>query len=133
MPKRSYAGKLTHEEIIALFNQGVYKVDIEAGTVHARNGRELYTFPGGNDCDDPDSALWVRLYSRGKMRSLPVAHCVWLFKSQRAIPDDFEIHHRNTNKRDNRWLNLFCLFDLDHRKLHRDTGEVDDLLETTPF
>jgi hypothetical protein len=172
MPKKGYNGKLTHEEIIALFNASVYRVDPNRGIVMDRRGKRLYTFPGGQSrsrqstkqsarqrslTEKPDTetfteALWVRLYSRRKMRSLPVAHCVWLYVAQRPIPDGFEIHHRNTLKTDNRWRNLYCLFDLDHRKLHADyrdessestgelngesgelNGEIGDLLEVTPF
>lgn len=132
MPKRTYNGKLTNEEIIALFDQGAYKVNPEKGIISRRDGRKLYTFFGGKE-GNGDEALWCRLYSRGKMRSLPVAHCIWMYKTHRSIPDGFEVHHRNTDKQDNRWKNLFCLFSMDHRKLHLDNGDVEDLLQVSPF
>jgi hypothetical protein len=64
------------------------------------------------------------------MRHLPISCAVWLAGARRPIPKGFEIHHRNTDTSDNRWLNLFCLFGKDHSKLHNGDLLDDD---KTPF
>ncbi len=118
---------ITHAEIIDLIRRGIYKVDLDTGIVSKRNGKPLYVEPAGRTKQYPR----VRLCSGGRRRKLPVAHVVWLAGSGTSIPEGFEIHHRDTNVDHNWWSNLFCLFDLDHRKLHN--GKPDLLEEETPF
>jgi len=114
MPRGNYTGKLTHLEIIELFHQGKYSCDLETGDVFSgKTGKKLFMFIGNDE-----GMLWTRLYASPKMRSLTVSHIIWIIGNQIAIPEGFQIHHRNVQNTDNRYENLFALFHLDHKKLH---------------
>jgi hypothetical protein len=130
MPKGNYTTKFTHLEVIDLFDRGEYLIETEEkGIVSSKSGRPLFTF-----CNSQRSAgPWVRLYRSPKMITIPISHCVWLYRARIQIPKGFEIHHRNLDPTDNRWDNLFCLFRLDHSKLHSLHNGERDLVEETPF
>lgn len=134
MPKPGYSERLTRKEVIALFRQGKYRVDPDLGEVYGRDDtKPLYTYVGDADKDKPGHR-WVRLFDQPKMRALPVSHCVWMWVTRHPIPVGFEIHHRNLDCTDDRWVNLFCLYGKDHEKLHNPKGECGDLLDDgTPF
>lgn len=143
MPRRDeYPEKLTHLEIIELFRSGKYLVDPDRGQVlSGRTKKQLYTYTGGwkagqGPINPEAGSLWLHLFATPKIRAIQVSHCVWLFKTGVPIPPGFQIHHRDLDQRNNSWRNLFCLFHMDHSKLHRNNGEVDDLIdngEETPF
>ena len=127
MPKKGYTDKLTHKEVIRLFDYGKYIVLPDEGLVCSGKGKPLYTFTG-----DRSAAKWVRLFDMPKVRAMPVAHCIWIYMTRTPIPKKFQIHHRNLDMTDNRWCNLYCLHKLDHEKLHSSAG-VDDLIVEAPF
>jgi hypothetical protein len=136
MPRKDeYPEKLTHLEIIKLFEDGKYKVDPNKGTViSGRTGKPLFWYVGGWKAgrgapDHETASRWVRLFSVPKARAIQISHCVWLYMARVPIPDGFQIHHRDTDQTNNCWKNLFCLFHKDHTKLHNGNGEVDDLIE----
>lgn len=120
--------KMTHREIIDLFRDGKYSVCPDTGTVVSnKTGKPLSVKMGGRTEAYPK----YRLFNKEKHREIAVAHCVWLAVAQTPIPSGFEIHHKDRNPLNNAWNNLFCLFELDHRKLHngQDLTEEDE----TPF
>lgn len=120
--------KLSQAEVIQLFKDGVYKVDLENGLIIKRDGKPIATrIKGGRY----GTYYKVRLYDGTKMREMTLHAAVWTGHTLREIPEGFEIHHRDKDHSNNRWTNLFCLFKLDHRKLH----DSEDLLEheETPF
>lgn len=126
MPKSEYNRRLSQQEVIRLLhNPKRYLVDPDIGSIaSARTRRPLYEFT-----NKQSPSKWVRLYESQAHRAIAVSWCIWLFMTKVPIPFGFEIHHRNTDVEDNRWLNLFCLFRMDHSKLHNG----DDLIVTTPF
>lgn len=141
MPSRTeYPLKLSQIEVIELFVNGKYSANPETGIVSRcyKNGnvKPIFTFIGGRyvDTDEPGfigkGSLWCKLYNKPKMRALPVSHCIWLSQANTPIPSGFEIHHRNLIPGDNRWINLFCLFKMDHGKLH---NGHPDIIEESPF
>jgi hypothetical protein len=121
--------RLNNKEIIQLFRDGFYKVDLEKGIVIGKSGKPLKPKMGGRT----KQYLKIRMYHEGRVRELPLAHAVWLAGSMRDIPEGFEIHHKDTNLEHNWWTNLFCLFELDHRKLHNGHKLLDEPEEETPF
>lgn len=129
---KRYPLKLNWTEVIALFKLGKYWVDFDEGVVYSgRTNKPVYTFVGGRHKDKADEAyLWCRVYSGQGVRSMPVAQAVWVAKTLHPIPPGFEVHHRDLDRRNNRWLNLFCLYVDDHNKLHAGIGL---LLEEAPF
>src|SRR5687767_1819783 len=119
MPKKGYTTNLLDSEVINLFRRGRYRVDPDTGEVFGRDGtKPLYVFTNKRfrQAAEWRGQKWVRLYAHPKMRALPVSHAVWMFCTMRAIPPGFEIHHRNKDRTDDRWLNLFALYEDDHRK-----------------
>lgn len=127
MPRKAYTTRMTHREVIRLFRSGKYIVDPELGKVYSSKGKELFSYPGSRD----STQLWVRLYNQPKHISIPVAHCVWLFVSGIPIPRHFQIHHRDINNLNDSYENLYCLFNKDHKKLHK--LDVDLIEEPVPF
>lgn len=142
MPREYYYPlRLTQKEVIELFRKGKYIVDSEKGIVlNGKTKKPLHVFAGGHKAGKvfvPNyNSKWVRLYSAPKHIALPVSHCIWLANAKVTIPNGFEIHHKDLDSTNNAWNNLFCLFDMDHRKLHQDhrlicNGEEPE--EETPF
>jgi hypothetical protein len=126
VPHNRYTNKLSHQQIICLFDHGVYHCDLETGLVYStRTAIKLFTFEGNED-----GYLWVRLYYGQSMRSMSVSHVVWIVGTRCAIPEGFEIHHRDKDIKNNRFDNLFCLHRIDHNKLHHGQNLIT---EDTPF
>lgn len=115
MPRATYRETLSDLEVLALFDAGRYQCDLEAGAILSKRGRAVHVTLGGN----PKRYHYVRLY-RGNSahRMMPVAHVVWIVGNRVALPEGFEVHHRDTDCTNNRYLNLYALFKLDHQKLH---------------
>lgn len=123
MPKPGYINRLTWEAVIRLFDEGRYYADFDEGIVYSgRTKKPLYTFTGNDG-----KHLWCRIFAVPGMRSCPVAQLIWVARTRTPIPEGWEVHHRNLDPTDNRWKNLFCLFRLDHDKLHK--AESLDLTE----
>jgi len=122
MPHKRYSKKLTHQEVIKLFDDGRYSVNLEQGRVYSsKTGKELFTYVG-NDAGH----LYVRLYCAPSYKAMPVSHVVWIMGTRSPVPKDFEVHHRNRNTKDNCFDNLFALHKIDHRKLHHGLIEQAD-------
>lgn len=127
MPDKQYKERLTDRDILKLLHLGRYKVDLDTGEVFQGNGKPLKAYEGNEE-----KHLWVRLYGFKKRKAIAVHRLVWLAGAGRPIPKGFQIHHRNLDTQDNRWSNLFCLHERDHRKLH--SGPGGDLIdEDIPF
>lgn len=125
--------RLSHNEILELFDNGTYRVDLETGTIYRKNGKPIKPQLGGRHPDEKPY-LKIRLYLRERIREIPVAHVVWIVGARSAIPPGFEIHHKDLSNLHNWWDNLFCLFDKDHRKLHNGHRLIDKPdEEETPF
>lgn len=121
MPSKNYSSKLTHEQIIELFDCGLYYADLGMGIVYSgKTKKPLFTFFSTKQEDkDNEDYLWLRLYKSPAMRSIPVAHVIWIVGARNLIPPNFEIHHDNKNRGDNSFDNLFCVHKTDHRKFHK--------------
>jgi hypothetical protein len=124
MPKQSYNKKLTNEDVIRLFNEGVYYADLDSGEVFsARTLLPIFSYTG--KCDG--KYLFVRLFESPKQRVIAISHIIWMVGSQCVIPTGWEVHHRDRNPLNNAFENLICFHPIDHRKIH------DALLEESPF
>jgi len=121
MPHKRYTTKLTDEEILELFQEGgSYTADIEEGIVYSnKTGQPLFTFMGS----ERSTAPYVRLYKNPAMRAIAVSRIIWIVATQRAIPEGFQIHHRDRDPENNCFENLLALSDLDHDKVHREAVE----------
>ncbi len=130
-PKRKWR-QLTQADIIKLFREGVYTVDLEKGIVSSgHTGKPLKIKVGGRP--DPngqkEDRQFYELHYKDQRRKIAVSVCIWIVGSGRPVPDGFEIHHRDRDYHNNGWSNLFALFRLDHKKLHNGNGKPVDLVE----
>lgn len=122
----TYTKRLTNKQVISLFRRGIYRVR-EDGEIIGKRGKVLKGITSGTRDNGRE---YIRLFYKHKYkRNLPKAHAVWMGTTLRSIPKGFEIHHRNEDVTDDRWENLFCLFKMDHDKLHGKGLSVDN----TPF
>lgn len=124
---------LSQKEVLKALRIGLYSVDQATGEVRNQKGRIITPFPGGKD----GNRWFVYLYWNGRRRAIAVPRLVWMSVTKRVIPHGFEIHHRDENKRSNDWSNLFCLFELDHKKLHGSdllaSNQIGQESEEVPF
>lgn len=115
---RRYSKRLTDRDVLQLLRDGVYYVDIEHGVALSQKMRPLAT-EQSRTRKGGELALFVRMYfDNCFIRKIALARLVWIAATKRTIPKGFQVHHRDTDFRNNRWQNLFCLYKLDHRKLH---------------
>jgi hypothetical protein len=124
--------KLTHTQVLELFDQGIYTADLEKGIVYSGvTGKPLRVGWCGRYEDKPYA--FICLCYKNSRRFIPLSNVIWIVGSRREIPEGFEIHHRTNNPEDNWYDNLFCLFDKDHRKLHSSRDLLEVAGEQTPF
>ena len=117
-----YGGrKLSHLEILEIFDQGLYSCDLEGGVVYCRWGRPLKPYFG-----NADKHLYVRIHGKGKMLAIALHRLVWIVGSRREIPGGWHVHHINHDVADCSFSNLLCLCPKDHLKFHRGPV-VDDI------
>lgn len=114
MPHSRYNKKLTAKEIIKLFDNGFYTVDLFLGLLYSgKTEEELFTYEGNDE-----GHLFVRLYKAPKMITTAVSRIIWIIGNRLAIPKDFEIHHKDLDVKNNCFNNLYALSKIDHKKLH---------------
>lgn len=124
MPRKEYNKRLTNLDILELFENGSYWVDLNEGVVYSQRIRAAVFVYEGN----AEGHLFTRLYSQPKHRSLPVSHVVWMFGTRESLPAKWEIHHRDKDVQNNSFNNLVAVHPIDHRKLH-----ADEPVEDIPF
>lgn len=124
MPRKEYNKRLTNLDILELFENGSYWVDLSEGVVYSQRIRAAVFVYEGN----AEGHLFTRLYSQPKHRSLPVSHVVWMFGTRESLPAKWEIHHRDKDVQNNSFNNLVAVHPIDHRKLH-----ADEPVEDIPF
>ena len=129
---KRYKGKpkLTHLDILKLFDDGHYTADLDKGIVYSGRTREpLAVATYGRTTKYP----FIILRRNDSRYHIPLSNVIWIVGNRREIPEGFEIHHRNTNAEDNWFDNLFCLTEKDHRKLHNSRDLLEPAGEETPF
>lgn len=114
--KRTFR-KLTKEDVLRLFREGKYAVNLEEGVIVNRDGSRIANFRAGH-AKSSKGHFWVYLYDAGARIGLPTAHAVWMFATQSVVPAGFEIHHDDEDAENDRWDNLLCLHSKDHDKKH---------------
>ena len=134
MSKSKYRFKdkrLTDETILQLLTDGVYKVDLETGTVYNKHDKELTLKTGGKEEEYP----YVRLYFNSHEKWIKLSRLVWMAGTKSVIPEGWEVHHRDLNPAHNWFENLFCLHKVDHGKLHRGISLIEEPeeLQEIPF
>lgn len=111
--------ELPIERVLELIVLGRYVVNLSTGEIAGRGGKLLRPYEAGHqEGRDNHEYLWVRIYDHTLRRSVPVSHMVWMAGTKRLLPSDFEVHHRDEDRGNNRFDNLLALHYLDHRKLH---------------
>lgn len=135
MPPRQYPEKLTHLDILELFDNGHYILDLSSGNrpgiKSGKTGSYLYTFDNGRQRNPETPAYkWVRLYKVPKYIAINLSHLVWILHTRSPIPPGFEIHHFDEDPSNNAFDNLLCCHPLDHKKYH---NETQDQKNQTPF
>jgi hypothetical protein len=107
-----YPRRLTQRDVLTMLRVRLYTVDAATGTVYRQNGTPMVPFP------DKGDHLFVRLHWNKGRIGISLAKVVWMSVTNRVVPHGFEVHHRDEDQTNNVWSNLFCLYNLDHRKLH---------------
>lgn len=118
---------MTQREVLSLFRRGIYTADIDHGIIYGRDGRELK-----QQWNTKENVLFVQLYDAelGKRSCVNVNRVIWMVATNSTIPRKFEVHHEDRNVENNAFYNLFCVHEIDHRKIH---GKWQPESEETPF
>jgi len=120
----------TKEEVLVWLREGLFT--IEDGEIFSRFGNKLTAHINrrrGMESGD----LRVGLNYQGKRRNVNVSHLVWMWNTDRCVPDGFEIHHKDEDSSNNNWYNLICVYYEDHPKLHHEYGGDQSKDEDCPF
>lgn len=107
-----YSKLLNQRDILTMLKCKVYTVDLETAEVKNSRGNVIKPVP------DDKGRLFVRLYWSKGRKTIFLNRLVWMAATLRTIPAGFEIHHRDENHNNDAWTNLYCLFEMDHQKLH---------------
>jgi hypothetical protein len=110
---------ITDAEVLELFRQGVYAVNLDDGTITNGGGKVLPTFLCGKS-----KINCVRLYSGKARRGISVSRVVWMVGCDMVVPEGFQIHHDDEIQDNDAFENLFALSKPDHLKKHRTKGYV---------
>ena len=107
--------------LLEAVDTGQYIVDLEKGTiVSKRTKRQTFIFNHVWPPNPNQLGHWfTRLYYKGTVLCTSRARIIWMVGHRRAIPEGFEIHHDNEDSEDDSFDNLICIYNLDHKKLHR--------------
>jgi hypothetical protein len=103
---------LTQRDVLTILKVGLYRVCPLTGAVTNQRGRVIAPFY------DDNGRAFIRLYWEKHRKAITVARLVWMSVTLRIIPGGYEIHHRDEDVTNNAWTNLYCLFEMDHQKLH---------------
>ena len=125
-----YTGRLTNSDVLKLLRKKRYVVDLAAGIVLNRNSNPVAVVER-----ESHSATYqfVELYDGEKRRKISVASLVWMAGTNHTVPRKFVVHHRDFDTLNNAFDNLYCLHDVDHRKLHNSEDLVDYRDDEVPF
>ena len=117
MSDRRYTTRLTDEQIVELFTNHIFHVDIDLAIVtNLVTGNQMTPYIGNTE-----GHRFVRIYYNQSRRTTALHRLVWMFATLTPIPTGWEIHHRDSDTSHNAFSNLLCLHQLDHRKLHAET------------
>lgn len=136
--KTKYPERLTDLEVIALFDPvtGLYYIgdNWQIYRREGRNGSKPNTLVKPFNASDRSTTPWVRLYNKPKWRTIAVSRIVWMVSTGQPIPPGFEIHHKDTDDRNNARRNLICLHSSDHHFVHDELeGRTGDEPNDIPF
>lgn len=117
--------------VLEALRTGHYRVCPDTGEVTGPAGKVVTPFPSGRS----GRLKFIRIYYQGKVKTLRLSKLVWMSQTRVPVPTGYEVHHWDENPENDVWDNLFCLHELDHRKLHRvmPKGFADHNLEEVPF
>lgn len=101
--------ELTYARILQAIRSRRIVVDVKAAKVW-KDGKLLRQRP-----DSRDRYLFVRLYFEGARRAVAVHRIVWMARRLKCVPDGYDIHHRDGNKRNNNYRNLRAISSHAHR------------------
>lgn len=112
---------VTKKDILKWLAKGVFCVG-DDGEIYTEAGRKLaQRINKRKRCEHGDPR--VDLYHKGKRASVHVSHLIWMWNTNIALPDGFEIHHRDEDPMNNNFSNLIAVHPLDHTKLHAESQE----------
>lgn len=117
--RRACKGVLSQKEIIGLLKAGVYEID--PVTCEFRSGGKVIKPWVGPE----DGRAWCRLYHQGKRKQILRARLVWMSQTLCVVPKNWEVHHQDSDPRNDSWDNLLCLHQVDHRKVHQDCRQEE--------
>lgn len=119
-----YRGKrLSYEEVLQAFSEGLYRADLTNGIIYS--GITLQPLRIGR-VGRSKEYFAVKLYCRGKAIHIKRSRVIWMVGTGCVIPPGFEVDHDNGDPEDDSFDNLICLHKLDHRK-RRHTPVEDEV------
>lgn len=107
----------TDDDVLYLLNQDAYTVCLETATVTSPRGRIIVPRTEGNGSEE---YLFVRLYFSRAERKIALHKLVWMAGTRSLVPENFEVHHRDNDTRNNSFINLMAIHKIDHKKIHAD-------------
>jgi hypothetical protein len=112
--------RITESEVVALLKAGKYRVDRYTAEVTGPTGEVITPVDIKRD-----GRMYVRVYGFGGVRTIARARLVWLSVTLQPLPGrDWEVHHWDEDRGNDRFDNLIALHRLDHYKLHRDESPI---------
>jgi hypothetical protein len=102
---------LTYARVLQAIRAGRITVDLKKLEIF-KDGRLMIQRP-----DSTDRYLFVRIYLDGARRAVAVHRIVWMSVRRKLVPDGYDIHHRDGDRRNNRYKNLRAMTAAKHRAL----------------
>ncbi len=117
------ARKVTLETVFRWLQEGVFEVH-EGGKIYKGDRLLAQRINPRNRMKEGDPR--VDLFHESVRRSCHVSQLIWMFGADQAIPEGFEIHHRDEDCLNNDFSNLICVCSMDHSKLHKSLSGLEE-------
>lgn len=124
-------------------DDGLFLERIKSGTLRVEDGKVWTCFSGGKVTnkwkemvieESDDGYYLIRCYLNGKRRRTRLHRLVWIAEKMELIPEGFDIHHIDHDRKNNMIDNLEMVESYGHRISHFSWNEIDesDIMDWEP-